>query len=408
MATKGNKQINTSGEINLWQLLTHNRLNLLLILFPLALMLEYLHRRELIGNAQLWIFISSALAIVPLAGLIGEATEELAERVGPALGGFFNATFGNATELIIALFALHAGLFEVVKASISGSIIGNILLVLGASMYVGGMGREKQRFNRTHAGAGATMLLLAVVALVMPALFDMVTYHTLDVMLAPPDIKLLSLLVAIVLLLIYGASLIFSLKTHRMLIAVSDPSEDEVTGNNISKQNALILLIIATTLTAFMAELLVGSISVATKSLHMTEFFVGVVVVAIIGNAAEHFSAVVMARKNKMELAVTISTASSTQIALFVAPVLVLASFFFGNPMSLIFNVYEIFGIALSVLVLSVVSLDGESNWFEGLQLMAVYLLLVIVFFFVRPTTAVEKNPGGITMPASYLQETGK
>lgn len=275
-------------------------------------------------------------------------------------------------------------------------------------MFVGGMGREKQRFNRTHAGAGATMLLLAVVALVMPALFDMVTYNTLDVMQAPPDIKLLSLLVSIVLLLIYGASLIFSLKTHRNLIAPVTTEENEEKTNHISSRNSLILLILATTLTAFMAELLVGSITVATKSLHMTEFFIGVIVVAIIGNAAEHFSAVVMARKNKMELAVTISTASSTQIALFVAPVLVLASFLFGNPMSLIFNVYEIVGITLSVLVLCVVSLDGESNWFEGLQLMAVYLLLAIVFFFVRPTELVGNNPTNMNMPASNSQNQGE
>lgn len=397
----------TAVEINLWQLLLHNKINLLLIFFPLALLLEFLHRRELFANAQLWIFFASALAIIPLAGLIGEATEAIADKVGPALGGFFNATFGNATELIIALFALHAGLFEVVKASISGSIIGNILLVLGASMFVGGMGRNKQRFNRTHAGAGATMLLLAVVALVMPALFDMVTYNTLDVMQAPRDIKLLSLLVAIVLLIIYGASLIFSLKTHRNLIAPVSAADNEESTNRISSRNALILLILSTTLTAFMAEMLVGSISMATKSLHMTEFFVGVIVVAIIGNAAEHFSAVFMARKNKMELAVTISTASSTQIALFVAPVLVLASFLFGNPMSLIFNIYEIVGIALSVLVLCVVSLDGESNWFEGLQLMAVYLLLAIVFFFVRPTEVEKKSPTPISMPASNQQMPG-
>ena len=387
-------------EIGFAPFLRANRLNWLLLFFPLAVLLEISHRRELFQHAQLWIFIASALAIVPLAGLIGESTEEMAERVGPALGGFLNATFGNATELIIALFALHAGLFEVVKASISGSIIGNILLVLGASMFVGGMGRSKQRFNRTSAGASASMLLLAVVALVMPAVFDMVTYNTLDVTLAPPDIKILSLLVAIVLLLTYGASLIFSLKTHRALLAPSREDTAEVRYCRLSKRDAMILLILATTLTAVMAEFLVGSIGAATQALHMTEFFVGVIVVAIIGNAAEHFSAVVMAKKNKMDLAVTITTASSTQIALFVAPVLVLASFLFGNPMSLIFNIYEIVGIALSVLVLCVVSLDGESNWFEGLQLMAVYVLLGIVFFFVRPVSPPAPSaPGAVTLP---------
>lgn len=364
-----------ASQMNLLRYLATNRLNWLLLFIPISVALEVL-----LPGEKLWVFLTSAVAIIPLAGLIGSATEEISERAGPALGGLLNATFGNATELIIALLALRAGLFEVVKASISGSIIGNLLLVLGLSMFVGGLGRDKQKFNRTSAGASASMLVLAVVALVMPAVFDLVKFGTLDVTKAPASIQLLSLLVSAVLFLIYLASLVFSLKTHHAILAPAEVSHQEPL---LSRANAIILLFAATVVTAIEAEFLVGAIEVATKALHMTEFFVGIIVVAVIGNAAEHFSAVSMARKNKMDLSMTIATASSTQIALFVAPVLVFASFLLHKPMSLVFNAFEIVGFGLSVLILSVVSLDGESNWFEGLQLVAVYVVLAIVFFFV-------------------------
>lgn len=362
--------------IGLWPLLTENWLNLLLIFIPVSAILEFMH-----GVPRLWVFITAALAIVPLAGLIGQATEELAERVGPAIGGLLNATFGNATELIIALLALRAGLYEVVKASISGSIIGNILLVLGLSMFTGGMGRQKQRFNRTGAGASAAMLFLAVIALVMPAVYDMVVYRTLDPVAAPYPIPQLSLLVSIVLIITYLASLVFSLRTHHAMFTPTEAAEQHQA--RLSTRAAVGLLLVATIITAIEAEFLVGAIEAATSALGMTEFFVGVIVVAVIGNAAEHASAILMARKDKMDLAMTICTGSSTQIALFVAPVLVFASFLFGQPMSLIFNAFEVVGIGLSVLILAMVSLDGESNWFEGLQLTAVYVILAIVFYFV-------------------------
>jgi Ca2+:H+ antiporter len=349
-------------------------LNWLLVFVPVSVVVE------LLGLPELWLFITSALAIIPLAGLIGQATEQLASRVGPGVGGLLNATFGNATELIIALFALRAGLYEVVKASISGSIIGNILLVLGLSMAVGGWGRVKQSFNRTSAGASSAMLFLAVVGLVMPAVFDLAVFGSLER--TAPDIESLSLLVAFVLIATYLASLVFSLKTHRDLF-ISVPEEPGPEEAHLSVANSLILLAVATVLTAVEAEFLVVGIREATSALGMTEFFVGVIVVAVVGNAAEHFAAVSMAMKDKMDLAVTIATGSSTQIALFVAPVLVFASFLFGRPMSLVFNAFEIVAIALSVLVLAVVSLDGESNWFEGVQLLAVYVVLAIVFFFV-------------------------
>jgi len=361
--------------------------NWLLLFLPVSMVLAGLHA------AELAIFLTAALAIIPLAGAIGSATEALAARVGPGIGGLLNATFGNATEFIIAIVALQAGLVQVVKASISGSIIGNLLLVIGVSMFAGGWGRERQTFNRVHAGASAAMLVLAVIALVMPAVFDLTVNSQINEHLNAGNVQALSLLVAVVMLCIYGASLIFSLKTHREIFDVdATPARARL---NIP--NALTLLITATVLTAVESELLVGAIGHATQALGMTEFFVGVIVVAIIGNAAEHFSAIDMARRNQMDLAMTIGTASSTQIALFVAPILVFLSYLIGHPMTLVFNVFEVVGIGLAVLIMVVVSLDGESNWFEGLQLVAVYLILAIVFFFV-PKSALA-NAGRFTAP---------
>ncbi|MBI3965272.1 MAG: calcium/proton exchanger, partial [Chloroflexi bacterium] len=294
-----------------------------------------------------------------------------------------NATFGNATELIIALLALRAGLQEVVKASLTGSIIGNILLVLGLAMFIGGVRRDKQVFNQTSAGASAAMLFLAVVALVLPAVFDLSVFGTL----APGgrEVERLSLLVAVVLFAIYIASLVFSLVTHKELLAPDEEhlKEGEHHARAWSTRSAVIVLLVATSLTAFAAEMLVGAIESATKTLGWTELFVGVIVVAVIGNAAEHFSAILFAAQNKMEVAMQIAIGSSTQIALLIAPLLVFASYLFGTPMSLVFNPFEIVAIALATLIVTIVALDGESNWFEGLQLLAVYVMMAIAFYFV-------------------------
>jgi Ca2+:H+ antiporter len=352
--------------------LTGSRLNLLLAFVPLAL------AADLFGLPGAVIFAASALAIVPLAGLIGEATEQIAHRVGAGVGGLLNATLGNLPELIIGLFALSAGLHGVVKASISGSLIANVLLVLGLSILIGGWGRVRQRFSRIHAGASTSMLFLAVVALVMPAVFDLAVFGSLGP--TPFAVQTFSLLVAIVLMATYLAGLVFSLKTHRDLIT-SAPVEAEIPA--MSLRTALVLLAVLTVLTAVESELLVGSITEATRSIGVTDFFVGVVVVAIVGNAAEHASAVMMAKKDKMDLAIAIAAGSSAQVALFVAPVLVFASLLFGQPLSLVFNAFEIVGVILAVLALALVVADGESNWFEGLQLLAIYAILVIVFFFV-------------------------
>jgi Ca2+:H+ antiporter len=352
---------------------------LLIPLIPLAVALE------VAGASAGLIFATSALGIVPTAALMGRATEELAARSGPGIGGLLNVTFGNAPELIIALFALERGLHEVVKASIVGSIIGNILLVLGAAMLAGGLGREKQVFNRTGASVQTSMLLLAAAALLMPAIFELVDGRGLP---APGSetidygstVEDLSLAVAVVLIATYVAGLFFSLKTHRDIFN-PDYEEEETWGWSV--RTSMIALAIAGVLVGLMSEVLVGSISEASHSVGLSEFFIGAIVVAIVGNAAEHWVAVLVAMKNKMDLAVNIAIGSSAQIALFVAPVLVLASFFLGpHPLALVFNGFELGGILLAVLIANYVAQDGESTWFEGVQLLAVYAVLGLAFFY--------------------------
>ena len=354
---------------------------LLVPFIPIAITLDLAHASPVV------IFSSSALGVIPTAALMGRATEELAARSGPGIGGLLNVTFGNAPELIIALFALEAGLHEVVKASIIGSVIGNVLLVLGASMFVGGLGRDRQRFNRTSAGAQSSMLLLAVVAMTMPAIFELVEGSGLPLpgaerVIYDSTVEHLSLAVAFVLILSYGAGLLFSLRTHRDLF--NPPSSgDEEHGEPWSVRRSVGALALAGIAVGGMSEILVGSISEAAESIGLTEFFVGAIVVAIVGNAAEHWVAVLVARKDKMDLAVNISIGSSAQIALFVAPVLVLASFVLGpGPMPLVFNGFELGAVFLAVLIAIHVTSEGESNWFEGVQLLAVYVVLALAFAF--------------------------
>lgn len=345
-------------------------LNLLLVCVPGIAVLEGMHA------GAVWLFVVSGLAIVPLAGVLGDATEEVAGRLGPVAGGLLSGTLGNATELIIALLALRAGQIEVVKASITGSILGNLLLVLGLSLLVGGYGRERQRFERTHASANATMLMLAVCGLVMPAVYDLVEYGTLEK--ETFDVQRLSVWTAVVLLLTYLASMVFSFQTHKHLFTAEEHGPAMM-----RPRTAVALMVGSTVLIAWASEVLVGQIDRATEALGMTKFFVGVIVVALVGNAAEHSAAVVAAKKDKMDLSLTIAVGSSVQIALLVAPLLVFASHALGHPMTLVFNGFEIAATILSVLVVALVSLDGESNWFEGVQLVAVYLILAIAFFFV-------------------------
>jgi Ca2+:H+ antiporter len=331
------------------------------------------------------VFAAAALGIIPTAALMGRATEELAARSGPGIGGLLNVTFGNAPELIIALFALGQGLHEVVKASIVGSIVGNILLVLGAAMLAGGLGREKQTFSRTGASVQTSMLLLAAAALLMPAIFELVEGKGLpspgaEIVDYGSTVEHLSLAVAIVLIVTYVLGLVFSLKTHRALFN-PDYGDEESWGWSV--RTSVIALAIAGVLVGVMSEVLVGSISEASKSVGLSEFFIGVIVVAIVGNAAEHWVAVLVAMKNKMDLAVNIAIGSSAQVALFVAPVLVLASFFIGpHPLALVFNGFELGALLLAVLIANYVTQDGESTWFEGVQLLAVYVVLGLAFYY--------------------------
>jgi Ca2+:H+ antiporter len=340
---------------------------------------------DLAGAPAGAIFAASALGIIPTAALMGRATEELAARSGPGIGGLLNVTFGNAPELIIALFALGQGLQEVVKASIVGSIIGNILLVLGAAMLFGGMKREKQTFSRTSAGIQTTMLLLAGAALVMPAIFELVEGKGLP---APgaetvnygSTVEHLSLAVALVLIATYVAGLFFSLKTHRDIF---NPEYEDEGSWGWSTRKSVLALAGAGVLVGLMSEVLVGSIEEASHAVGLSEFFIGVIVVAIVGNAAEHWVAVLVAMKDKMDLAVNIAIGSSAQVALFVAPILVLASFFFGpHPLALVFNGFELGAILIAILIANYVTQDGESTWFEGVQLLAVYAVFGLAFYY--------------------------
>jgi Ca2+:H+ antiporter len=311
--------------------------------------------------------------------LMGRATERLADRFGEGVGGLLNATFGNAAELIIAIVALRAGFHELVKASITGSIIGNILLVFGAGALYGGLKHQFQKFNATAASLGASMLVLSAIGLVVPAIFDMVGGSRI-----PAVENALSFEISVVLIVTYMLGLLFTLKTHRHLyIGDAHGQEENVHPPPGGTGRPLALLLVATAGVAIMSELLVGAVEEAANAFGMSEIFVGVILVAIIGNAAEHSTAIIMAGKNRMDAAVNIAVGSSIQIALFVAPVLVFLSHVIGpQPMDLVFTPFEVLAVAISVGIMAFISLDGESHWMEGVQLLAVYLILGMAFFF--------------------------
>jgi len=324
------------------------------------------------GASPVIVFFLSALAIVPLAKYIGESTEELATKTTPVVGGLLNATFGNATELVIGIFALRAGLIEVVKASIAGSIIGNLLFVLGFAMLAGGWSREKQTFNRTGILAQSSTLFVATIALVVPAIF----FQTAETA-GASAVRNLCLLVSLVLIFIYGANLVFSLHTHKHLY-LEKAGELEP---RWSTARAMATLIVAMLAVAYISDILVGAITPLLERLGWSQLFVGVIFLAIVGNAAEHFSAVLVARRNRMDLTLQIAIGSATQIVLIVAPVLVILGVFLGQPMDLIFNTFELVAMVLAVFIVNLVVQDGESNWLEGLQLLAAYIIMAIAFY---------------------------
>ncbi|WP_460422038.1 calcium/proton exchanger [Paraclostridium sordellii] len=342
-------------------------LKYLLVFIPISIIGEFMHLPPTV------MFVLAALSIIPLAGLMGEATEEISFYTGPKIGGFLNATFGNATELIISFFALKAGLFDVVKASIAGSVIGNILLVLGASMLFGGLKHKNQSFNKKVIEVSSSMLLFAVIGLCIPAIFT----HTIDPKLLNTRYEGLSIVVAIIMFAIYILSLVFSFFTHKDIYSIEHEEEGSA---KWSLKKSIIILAIATILIAIESEFLVSGVDSITATLGLSEFFVGIILIPIIGNAAEHSTAIVMAMKNKMDVSVEIAVGSSLQIILFVAPVLIFLSLLF-TPMSIVFNQFELVSLIVSVLIVNRVASDGESNWLEGVQLLSVYLIIAAGFF---------------------------
>jgi Ca2+:H+ antiporter len=336
-----------------------------------------------LGWSSLLVFTTSALAILPLAGWLSTATEEIAVVLGPSWGGLLNATFGNATELIIALVALNAGLVNVVKATITGSIIGNLLLVMGLAMFLGGLRYKEQDFQPLFARVNASVMNLAVVSILLPTAVNFTSSGIPEA-----TVQSLSVAVAIVLILVYGATLLFSMKTHSYLydVGVSELAEDGgTTAHPEEKINLKFwvgVLFAVTLLVAVESELLVGTLEEATSRLGLTELFTGVILLPVIGNAAEHTTAVTVALKNKMELSVSVAVGSSMQIALFVAPVLVLAGWLMGQPMDLNFNPFELVAVAVAVLLANSISSDGKSNWLEGMLLLATYTILGLAFYF--------------------------
>ena len=344
-------------------------LKYMLIFIPISFIAKFMNAS---GSVM---FILSCLSIIPLAGLMGEGTEEISFYSGPKIGGFLNGTFGNATELIISFFALKQGLFDIVKSSIAGAVIGNVLLVVGASMLAGGLKFKTQKFNEKVSEVTSSMLLFAVLGLCIPALFT----HTVDPALLNTRYEGLSVFVAVVMIIIYILSLVFSFSTHKDIYNTEASKEGSA---KWTLKKAILILVVVTILIAIESEFLVNGVESITESLGWSEFFVGIILIPIIGNAAEHTTAIIMARKDQMDVALEIALGSSLQFILFVAPILIFISLFF-KPMSIVFNEFELVALIASVVIANKVSHDGECNWLEGVQLLAVYLIISASFFII-------------------------
>ncbi|VVB76060.1 Sodium/calcium exchanger protein [uncultured archaeon] len=348
-----------------------NRIFLALLLFiPLSWYFAFT------GNSMLT-FITSILAIIPLARIIGHATKEIALQANPTFGGLINATFGNVIELMIAFLALSKGLIDLVEASIIGSIIGNILLLIGLSLFVGGLKHKEQKFNQNSVGVSSTMLIIAIAGLAIPTAFSLTGHAT------GAQIQIISEIVAVVLALTYIAGLIFSFKTHKHLFDASDDIKAAKEKPTISMQKAALILLIATIAVAFESEFLVSQVEQIALSIGITQMFIGVVIIAIVTNIAEKANSVHFAIQNKIDLSIEIGLSSAIQIALFVVPVLVLVSHFLNYQFTLIFSVFEIIAMFLAVMIVNYLSADGKCNWLEGIQLIAVYLIIITAFYFI-------------------------
>jgi Ca2+:H+ antiporter len=357
-----------------------SKLNILLVAVPLTVYFNYIAHDPNIS------FITSMIAIMPLAFLMGKATEEIALRTSESVGGLLNATFGNAAEMILALFALYAAstttspetaenMIHLVQASLIGSILGNLLLVMGLSFVWGGLHHSEQKFSETQVSSNSSLLLLAVIVLIIPTVFN----FTVDGTAGDEGVEKLSHAAAIILLAIYGLFLLFQLKTHSHLFATDNVHHEEP---QMDQKDAIILLVLATILVSWMAEVLVHSVESAAEQYHLPYIFIGVILLPLFGNAAEHFTAVSVAAKNKMDLSFAISIGSSTQIAVFVAPLMIMVAWMWGVPLTFEFGILETIAVFLAVSIANLIAADGKSNWLEGLMLLSTYAVLGLAFFF--------------------------
>ena len=351
----------------------------LLIFVPISIVQYFMH------VSPVWLFLSSCLSIIPLAGVMGVATEEYSKYRGQAIGGLLNATFGNATELIIAIVAVFNGKVEIVRASLIGSIIGNLLLVFGLATLLGGLKFKEQKFNRHSAEANGSMMTISVISLLVPAIF----IHNSHLKDSAPSVANLSLAVAVLLIALYIGGLIFSLISHKSFFqdevkhTEKTKEEEEEEKPTMSQAKALGILLLSTLFIAFESEFLVSSIEPVVHKLHMSELFLGIILIPIIGNAAEHSTAVVMAVKNKMDISVNIAISSAAQIAMFVAPLIIIVSRWSHHPVTIVFSSVELICVAAAVMITQQVTRDGKTNWLEGAQLLAAYIIMALAFFFI-------------------------
>ena len=361
--------------LNTLRLTKSNALYLLVIFAPIALGLNVVH------NDNLLVFLFAAIALVPLAKLISDSTEHLAAYYGPTVGSLLNVTFGNAAEIIIGVIAISAGLIDLVKASITGSILGNILLVFGLSLVAGGLKSKEQSFNKENSGIQSSMLFLAIIGLAVPTILSSTVLKTVNIE-NQSKIQILSDILALLLLAVYILGIIFTFVTHKHLFALSKREEEELL--SWTKKRSFLMLIISMVGVIIVSEVLVDSVEVTIKKFGFGELFVGAIVVGIVGNAAEHSGAIILARRGKIDLSIGIAAGSGTQVALFVVPTLVISGILMGRSFTLVFTIFELIAVFLAAIILNLIAHDGKSNWFEGVMLTVVYIIIAIGFFFIR------------------------
>ncbi|MGA8916174.1 MAG: calcium/proton exchanger [Nitrososphaeraceae archaeon] len=350
----------------------------LLVFAPIAVVLN------LVGADHLILFAMAIIGLIPLAKLIGDSTEHLATHYGATLGSLLNVTFGNAAEIIISVVAINAGLIELVKASITGSILGNIMLIFGLSLIAGGFKHKEQIFNRENAGLQSSLIFLAIIGLAIPTILSTTVLKPIDLV-SQVKLQILSDVLAIVLICVYVAGILFTFFTHKHLFVAPGGADEvlEMNHNRWSKRKSFLILGASMVGVVAVSEILVGSVEETSKQFGFGELFVGAIIVGIVGNAAEHSSAILLARKGKIDLSIGIAAGSGTQIALFVVPILVMVGIILGQPFTLEFTLYELATLFLAAIIMNLIAHDGKSNWFEGIMLTAVYLIIAIGFYFI-------------------------